>query len=67
METEKLNKNKLELEKVLVRQFRLLQQMLALSKKERDSLLNEPDFVLKIRRRQRSLTRSNERDGRSLP
>lgn len=48
METEKLNKNKLELEKVLVRQFRLLQQMLALSKKERDSLLNEPDLVLKI-------------------
>ncbi len=48
METENLNKNKLELEKVLVRQFRLLQEMLALSKKERDSLLNEPDFILKI-------------------
>lgn len=48
MQDDKFTENRLELEKVLVRQFRLLQEMLALSKKERDSLLNEPDFILKI-------------------
>src|SRR5512133_3150199 len=48
MEDEKLTANRVELEQVLVRQFRLLQEMLALSKKERDSLLNEADLVLKI-------------------
>ena len=48
MEEDTFTKNRLELEKILVRQFRLLQEMLALSKKERDSLLNEPDFILKI-------------------
>jgi len=48
MEDEKFTQNRLELEKVLVRQFRLLQEMLALSKKERDSLLNQPDFILEM-------------------
>jgi len=48
MEDEKFTQNRLELEKVLVREFRLLQQMLELSKKERDSLLNQPDFILKM-------------------
>jgi flagellar biosynthesis/type III secretory pathway chaperone len=48
MKDDKFTENRLELEKVLVRQFRLLQEMHALSKKERDSLLNEPDFILKI-------------------
>jgi flagellar biosynthesis/type III secretory pathway chaperone len=48
MDEDKLTTNRLELEQTLVRQFRLLQEMLALSKKERDSLLNEPDFILKI-------------------
>lgn len=48
MEEEKIKENRLELEQVLVRQFRLLQEMLALSKKERESLLNEPEFILKI-------------------
>lgn len=48
MDEDKLTTNRMELEKTLVRQFRLLQEMLALSKKERDSLLNEPDFILKI-------------------
>jgi flagellar biosynthesis/type III secretory pathway chaperone len=48
MEDEKFTENRLELEQVLVRQFRLLQEMFTLSKKERDSLLYEPDFILKI-------------------
>jgi flagellar biosynthesis/type III secretory pathway chaperone len=48
MEEDKFTESRLELEQVLVRQFRLLQEMLALSKRERDSLLNEPDFILKI-------------------
>jgi hypothetical protein len=38
----------LELEQVLVRQFRLMQDMLALSKKERDSLISAPDLVMQI-------------------
>jgi hypothetical protein len=48
MVDEKFTTDRLELEQVLVRQFRLLQEMLALSKKERDSLLNDPDLVLQI-------------------
>jgi hypothetical protein len=48
MVDEKFTSDRLELEQVLVRQFRLLQEMLALSKKERDSLLNDPDLVLQI-------------------
>jgi hypothetical protein len=48
MEDDKFTTNRFELEQVLVQQFRLLQEMFALSKKERDSLLNEPDFILKI-------------------
>jgi flagellar biosynthesis/type III secretory pathway chaperone len=48
MEDDKFISNREELEQVLVRQFRLLQEMFALSKKERDSLLNQPDFILKI-------------------
>lgn len=40
--------DRLQLEQVLVRQFRLLQEMIALAKKERDALLNDPDQVLKI-------------------
>jgi hypothetical protein len=48
MDDEKFTANRMELEQMLVRQFRLLQEMLSLSKKERDSLLNETDLVLKI-------------------
>jgi hypothetical protein len=48
MENDKFTADRLELEQILVRQFRLLQEMLALSKKERDTLLNEPDLVLQI-------------------
>lgn len=48
MDEDKLTSNRVDLEQVLVRQFRLLQEMFALSKKERDSLLNEPNFILKI-------------------
>ena len=48
MVEDKSTADRLELEKVLVRQFRLLQEMHALSKKERASLLNEPDLVLQI-------------------
>ena len=48
MDAEKFTANRMELEQMLVRQFRLLQEMLALSKKERDSLLNETDLVLKL-------------------
>ncbi len=40
--------NRLQLEQALVRQFRLLQELINLAKKERDSLLNDPDLVLKI-------------------
>lgn len=48
MVEDKFTADRLELDQVLVRQFRLLQEMLALSKKERDSLLNEPDLILQI-------------------
>ncbi len=46
MVNDKFTTNRLELEQVLVRQFRILQEMIALTKKERDSLLNDPDNVL---------------------
>ena len=43
-----LTKNRYELEQVLVTLFRALQELLALSKRERVSLLNEPDQILQI-------------------
>ncbi len=43
-----LKKNRYELEQVLVSLFRALQELLALSKKERVSMLNEPDLLLQI-------------------
>lgn len=42
------SKNRYELEQVLVLLFRALQELLALSKMERISMLNEPDQILKI-------------------
>ena len=45
---EKFTADRLELEEVLVRQFRALQEMIALTKKERAYLLNEPDLVIQI-------------------
>jgi flagellar biosynthesis/type III secretory pathway chaperone len=38
----------MELEQVLVRQFKLLKDMVALTKKERNSLLNDPEDVLGV-------------------
>ena len=43
-----LTKNRYELEQVLVLLFRALQEMLALSKKERISLLNDPDQIQQV-------------------
>jgi len=40
--------DRLELEELLVRQFRALQEMIALTKKERTSLLKDPDAVLQV-------------------
>jgi flagellar biosynthesis/type III secretory pathway chaperone len=37
-----------ELEEVLVRQFRAMQEMIALTKKERTCLLNNPDSVIQV-------------------
>lgn len=37
-----------ELEKTLVRQFKILKDMLALAKKERETLLNDPGSVLRV-------------------
>jgi hypothetical protein len=48
MDDDEFTANRLELEQVLVRQFRLLQEMLSLSKKEREVLLNAPDEVLRV-------------------
>jgi flagellar biosynthesis/type III secretory pathway chaperone len=48
MVDENFTADRLELEQVLVRQFRLMQEMLALSKKERDALISDPDLVLQI-------------------
>ena len=42
----KFTADRLELEEVLVRQFRALQEMIALTKKERTYLLSEPDLVI---------------------
>ena len=47
-ENDKFTKDRLELEEVLVRQFRVLQEMIALTKKERSCLLNDPDQVIQI-------------------
>jgi hypothetical protein len=43
---DKFTADRLELEEVLVRQFRALQEMIALTKKERTYLLSEPDLVI---------------------
>ena len=45
---DKFTTDRLELEEVLVRQFRSLQEMIALTKKERTFLLNEPEQVTQI-------------------
>lgn len=45
---DELTKNRYELEQVLVLLFRALQEMLALSKKERISLLNDPDQIQQV-------------------
>lgn len=47
-ENEKFTADRLELEEVLVRQFRSLQEMIALTKKERACLLNDPDLVIQV-------------------
>ena len=47
-ETDKFTADRLELEEVLVRQFRALQELIALTKKERTCLLNEPDSVIQL-------------------
>jgi flagellar biosynthesis/type III secretory pathway chaperone len=39
--------DRLELEQILVRQFKLLQDLIALTRKERVSLLSDPDVVLR--------------------
>ncbi len=39
---------RMELEQVLVHQFKLLQDMIALTKRERTSLMNDPDAVLAV-------------------
>src|SRR5512133_2151909 len=44
-----------ELEQVLVRQFKLLNQVIAVTKKERSSLLNDPDAVLTVVEEKESL------------
>jgi hypothetical protein len=48
MVEDKLTINRFELEQVLVQQFRILQELIVLSKKERIALLNEPDLILQI-------------------
>lgn len=48
MVVDELTQNRYELEQTLVLLFRSLQELLALSKKERISLLNEPDQILQI-------------------
>jgi len=45
---EKFTEDRLELEEVLVRQFRALQEMIALTKKERTYLLSEPELIIQI-------------------
>ena len=48
MVDDKFTLNRLELEQVLVQQFRILQELIVLSKQERSSLLSEPDLILQI-------------------
>jgi flagellar biosynthesis/type III secretory pathway chaperone len=48
MVDDKLIINRFELEQVLVHQFRILQELIVISKKERIALLNEPDQILQI-------------------
>lgn len=45
---DKFTANRLALEQVLVRQFKILKDVIALTKKERTTLLNNPDLVLSI-------------------
>ena len=45
---DEINKARYELEEVLVALFRSLQELLALTKKERVSLLKEPDLIMQI-------------------
>ena len=48
MVDDRFTSDRIELEKALVRQFKLLKDVIALTKQERASLLNEPDFVLRM-------------------
>ena len=48
MSEDKLTSKRKELEQVLVRQFKLLKEMNALTAKERTTLLNDPDAVLRV-------------------
>jgi hypothetical protein len=48
MVNEKFTSHRLELEQVLVRQFGILKDMIALTTKERGSLLNDPERVLRV-------------------
>ena len=48
MENDQFTSDRLELEQVLVRQFKLLKDVVALTKQERSSLLNEPELVLHL-------------------
>lgn len=48
MVDDKYTSGQFELEQVLVRQFKMLKDMVALTKKERVSLLNDPDSVLSV-------------------
>jgi flagellar biosynthesis/type III secretory pathway chaperone len=48
MENNQFTINRLQLEQVLVQQFRVLQDLIALTKKEREALLNDPDSILQI-------------------
>ena len=47
MVEEQFTSSRVELEKVLVRQFKLLKDVVVLTKKERESLMNEPELVLR--------------------
>ncbi|MBI5943488.1 MAG: flagellar protein FlgN [Chloroflexi bacterium] len=48
MVDDKFTINRFELEQVLVQQFRILQELIVLSKSERVALLNEPELILQI-------------------
>jgi flagellar biosynthesis/type III secretory pathway chaperone len=47
-ENNKFTTDRMELEEVLVRQFRSLQELIALTKKERVCLLNEPEAIIQV-------------------